>query len=683
MLYRLMKKLLFCVILSCALFSVAAQEFLVGTDSGLYNVAGVPYQIFSNIAVYSIQKNGGAYFFITDRGIMKSSDLKHYVFLSNGLPKKILKMEVNGKFQLVEKTQALKDLAFHPTDENIFVTATNSAVFLTVNGGKTWQNLGSYGNANGIKSVAVATLPDSNGTDQLTVFVGTGVYGLAWKQPSVSSIWHDANDGLAKGPESPDEISDILVCKDETGRQEIFLAQTFKGRLYKFNWKYKLAVLIDNKDKTIASAQYLDSLNYTSTVLTGIKENEVFVTPVLFPQVFSNKFYERLSQQFTESLTDIKLRSSGIFDTLQCAYIGKDVFKLHDDIALKELFTLRLNEKKSEYAKRAISKKAIYMPPHKISELDRYFALMDKNQLNALVIDMKDDWGFIRYNSKDPDILKVGAVRNTIILEDLVRRAKEKNIYLIARLVIFKDRELYSYANGAYAVKDYTSGQSWRGYDVNADGSRDYYYEYWVDPYNEAVWKYNTTIACELVSRGFDEIQFDYIRFPTDGDNLRNAYYPAKAPEMDKESAIMSFLTYARTHIKAPISIDIYGANGWYRTGARTGQEVEMLTDFVDVICPMYYPSHFAQSFLAYEPRRERPYRIYYQGSYRAKYISRNKAIIRPWAQCFFINVSYDREFYGAYYIKSQIQALHDAIDEGFSFWNTVGNYQDLPPLVE
>ena len=678
-----MKQFFFSCILLCSLLSAAAQEFLVGTDSGLYDIAGVPYQIFSNVAVYSIKKNGDVYFFITDKGIMKSKDLKRYSFLSEGLPKKTLKLEVGGKFQLVEKTQKLKDLAFHPDDENIFVTATNSAVFLTVNGGVTWQNLGSYGNANGIKSVAVATLPDAKGKTQLTVFVGTGVYGLAWKQPFVSNVWHDANDGLAKGPESPDEISDILVCKDATGRQEIFLAQTFKGRLYKFNWKYKLAVLIDNKDKTISSAKYLDSLNYTSTVLAGVKENEVFVTPVLFPQVFPNKFYNQLSRQITKSLTDIKLRSAGIFDTLQCAFIGKDVFNLHDDIELNELFTLRLNEKKSEYAERAISKRAIYMPPHKVSEFDDYLSLMKKNNLNALVIDMKDDWGIIRYNSHEPNILKVGAVKNTIILEDLVKKAKENDIYLIARLVIFKDKALYNYANGAYAVKDYTSGQSWAGYDVNKDGSRDYYYEYWVDPYNEAVWKYNAAIANELVSRGFDEIQFDYIRFPTDGDNLRNAYYPAKAPAMDKESAIMSFLSYARNHIKAPISIDIYGANGWYRTGARTGQEVEMISEFVDVICPMYYPSHFAQSFLAYEPRRERPYRIYYQGSYRTKYISRNKAIVRPWAQCFFINVSYDREFYGAYYIKSQVDALHDAIDEGFSFWNTIRNYSDLPPLTK
>jgi hypothetical protein len=135
---------------------------------------------------------------------------------------------------------------------------------------------------------------------------------------------------------------------------------------------------------------------------------------------------------------------------------------------------------------------------------------------------------------------------------------------------------------------------------------RKYYDEYWVDPFSEEVWEYNVAIARELVSRGFDEIQFDYIRFPTDGENLGNARYRWQEAGMDKESALMSFLSYARSHIQAPISIDIYGANGWYRTGARTGQDVELLARYVDVICPMFYPSHFEQGFLAYDPAEER-----------------------------------------------------------------------------
>ena len=145
-----------------------------------------------------------------------------------------------------------------------------------------------------------------------------------------------------------------------------------------------------------------------------------------------------------------------------------------------------------------------------------------------------------------------------------------------------------------------------------------------MDPFSEEVWKYNVEIGKELIKLGFDEIQFDYIRFPTDGENLADAFYRWQDEGMDKESALMSFLSYARQEIKAPISIDVYGANGWHRSGSRTGQEVEVLSDYVDVICPMYYPNHFSQNFMAYPPEIQRPYRIYYFGSYRNAVICRN-----------------------------------------------------------
>lgn len=141
-------------------------------------------------------------------------------------------------------------------------------------------------------------------------------------------------------------------------------------------------------------------------------------------------------------------------------------------------------------------------------------------------------------------------------------------------------------------------------------------------------------------------------------ENLYAARYPAQEQGMDKESAIMSFLAYAREKIHAPISIDIYGANGWYRTGARTGQEVEVLADYVDVICPMFYPSHFRQSFLAQQPAEERPYRIYQQGSYRNKIIAHNKVIIRPWTQAFYIPVSYDKSIIMKIMCSGRLSAL-------------------------
>ena len=265
-------------------------------------------------------------------------------------------------------------------------------------------------------------------------------------------------------------------------------------------------------------------------------------------------------------------------------------------------------------------------------------------------------------------------------------------MHLIARIVVFKDRNLYKQKNGAYAVWDAKNNAPWLGIrdfeKIPAENDKAeqiktiFYDEYWVDPYSEEVWEYNTAIAKELIRRGFDEIQFDYIRFPTDGRNIRDTRYRWQASGMDMESALISFLSYARKNIDAPIGIDIYGANGWYRSGTRTGQDVELMARYVDVICPMFYPSHFEQDFLAYTPIIERPYRIYFYGTYRNTVIARSQVLVRPWVQAFYLNVSFDRRFYDKDYVLRQIFGVRDAADSGYMYWNNSGRYGDLSPDI-
>ena len=202
-----------------------------------------------------------------------------------------------------------------------------------------------------------------------------------------------------------------------------------------------------------------------------------------------------------------------------------------------------------------------------------------------------------------------------------------------------------------------------------------------MDPYSEEVWAYNVAISQELIARGFDEIQFDYIRFPTDGYNLSDASYRFRDNNMNMESGLISFLRYARENIQAPIGIDIYGANGWYRSGARTGQDVEMLSHYVDVICPMFYPNHFEQNFLDYAPAAERPYRIYYFGGYRNSLLARNKVLIRPWVQAFYMNVSYDRIYYNKDYVKRKF-SVFEILNMGYMYWNNSGRYDDISPDI-
>jgi hypothetical protein len=271
--------------------------------------------------------------------------------------------------------------------------------------------------------------------------------------------------------------------------------------------------------------------------------------------------------------------------------------------------------------------------------------------------------------------------------------------------VVFKDPVLAARNNGKYAVWDARNNKPWAGYydvrrkkpqtpevfdredlieiiptaDPEYEILRTFYDERWVDPYSEDIWEYIAALSAELAARGFDEIQFDYIRFPTDGVNMGDAQYRWRDKGMDMESAIVSFLRHIRGRVTAPISIDIYGANGWYRTGARTGQEVELLAPWVDVICPMYYPSHFEQSFLAQPPEEMRPYRIYYLGTLRTARIGRRQIIVRPWVQAFYLNVSYDRKYYNLDYVRREIEGVRAAGNPGFTYWNNSGRYDDIP----
>jgi hypothetical protein len=327
-------------------------------------------------------------------------------------------------------------------------------------------------------------------------------------------------------------------------------------------------------------------------------------------------------------------------------------------------------------------KEGFYLPVNHAMDrasLRPYLELIEKRKLNMVVIDMKDDYGRLRFTPRNRELAKWGRVSRPIDIDPFLREMKDRGVYTIARLVVFKDPEAAKREGGKYAVWDGEAKIPWVGYRTGVSGEKEYYDERWVDPYSEEIWDYIASAAVELHERGFDEIQFDYIRFPTDGINLSAARYRFQDPGMDMDSAIMSFLLHVRSRLRAPISVDIYGANGWYRTGARTGQAVELLAPLVEVICPMYYPSHFEQDFLAQDPPELRPYRIYYQGTRRTRVIARNEAIVRPYVQAFYLNVAYDRKYYTPDYVRRQTEGVRDAGSGGFTYWNNSGRYDEVP----
>lgn len=683
-----------------------SQHILAGTESGLYKIVGndTPVPLWNESRVTQILRTetdlGEQWFFVTGHGLLYSTDLANFTLLGseNGLPVLTLKEYDGTNTTLVPQAKEIKDIFAHPQKGNILAAATDNTVYLSRDSGKTWEDLGFCAQTAGAKAVAVADMAVSGKTNadgslktELTVFLSHPIYGLSYIQPDKQKAqWTDITKGFDMMPTytSPDELSDIVAVTrtgaDGLPNTEIYVSQTFLPNIFRLNWEEKKGERIYHGQEP---ADTIDGLFWTGTNLLYTKPGGISLVNLTSGENIGLPSEYNLWQR---SLANVP-------EPVYSAYIPRNLSGFETGLILNELWMLKPHKIYSEYASEKLNNvKALYVPANmgrKESGQKEILSLLKQNNLNSIVIDMKDDYGLLRYDTKDPLVAEKGFVsRYAVDLDSFVERFKAEDIYLIARIVVFKDKHLASYNKGKYAVWNSSSNKQWIGIkgsqevkdeQGNVTGTETLYYdEHWVDPYCHEVWEYNVAIAKELVARGFDEIQFDYIRFPTDGTNLWRASYRWKDKGMDKESALISFLSYARKNIDAPIGIDIYGANGWYRSGTRTGQDVELLSEYVDVICPMFYPSHFGQSDMAHAPAAERPYRIYYYGTYRNSIIARNRSVIRPWAQAFYLGVSYDKRYYDANYVQRQIFGIRDAANHGYMYWNNIGRYDDIRPDI-
>ena len=274
--------------------------------------------------------------------------------------------------------------------------------------------------------------------------------------------------------------------------------------------------------------------------------------------------------------------------------------------------------------------RGIYITGETASRTSRFEELVnevDKNPLNAVVIDVKENNGIFykKYN-----------------LQEIVKQLHEKNIYVIARQVVFKDSILAK-------SKPTLMLRSREGVFAN--------------PVNEQVRNYNIDIALDVVKTGIDEIQFDYIRFPDDYHGVSNA---------KKIEAINTFLSEAKEAIKKQnpnikISADVFGYVAW-TPDIGIGQKLEDIAKYVDIICPMAYPSHYS-----YEHRKLGEYKVIEITSKTA--IERLKkaksnAEIRPWIQGFKWRANLNNQ-----YILNQVKAIRDTSCTGFMIWNAENVY--------
>ena len=681
---------------------------LVGTNEGLFAIdaAGRTTALWQGGSVKKLlpSQDGNNWFLLSNEGVYVSDDLLNWEQRNQGLPLKTIKVINDGEKDFLHIVQDLKDLKINPSDPQIMVTATREGIYLTRDGGVSWTSLGSmpYRN-NGFKAAASAFMPGPGGRVDLTVFVSNTLYGIFYIQPDrPGASWIDMSGGLERLETTPyaDEVSDIAVVLTENGVPEIYVSQTFRRRIYKLDWDQKHFNLIWSDDSVFGT---VDSLSVTARGFYFLHEgNTAFIN---FPD-----YAKHDRRDITNSIRSVQMNTrlnSGLNSIVMRENMNST---FSDFITLHELWLLNEPEPGQPIIPStsiAANREGIFIPIENLLDRTSFNQNMrdiERAGLNMIVIDMKDESGRLRFTPNNPAIAAMGTVFRPLDIDVFLPDMKERGIYTVARIVVFKDQELFQKQNGRFAVWDTRNSRPWIGYadqrrrsseitaaerasgrqffpaaDEGFEIVRSFYNEHWLDPYSEEVWEYIALICEELQERGIDEIQFDYIRFPTDGDNLVNAGYRWRDEGMDMESAILSFLRHVRPRISIPISIDIYGANGWYRTGARTGQEVEILVPWVDVICPMYYPSHFEQTFLAQSPPQLRPWRIYYHGTLRTDRIARGQTIVRSWAQAFYLNVSYDRQYYNRDYVRLQIEGVWQAGSGGYTYWNHGGRYADIP----
>jgi hypothetical protein len=300
---------------------------------------------------------------------------------------------------------------------------------------------------------------------------------------------------------------------------------------------------------------------------------------------------------------------------------------------------------------------AVYLPAHKcsdrkISELIHY---ADIANLNAVVIHVKDPFGKISWKSNHPIARAMGTRDFDGSLERIVKRLKDNHIWTIAKIDIFVDHQLVSKYPEMGLINTQTDS-SWA--DQNG--------LFWANPYDRRVWDYNITLCKELIAFGFDEIQFDYIRFPSDG-NLAAIHYPFSSNNLTKSKSIGRFLKTAYTELKpldVVISVDVFGLTAWKTTDFGVGQVLEEIAPYVDVICPMFYPSHFPVGFLGKKVPGDYPLEIMELSMKRIQ--KRTSKKIRPWIQGF---------WYKPEKIMAQLDGVANAGASSWAVWNPSANY--------
>jgi hypothetical protein len=305
--------------------------------------------------------------------------------------------------------------------------------------------------------------------------------------------------------------------------------------------------------------------------------------------------------------------------------------------------------------------------------------LMDTTELNAMVIDIKDDFGDLTYMPAEDSPLKKLNIGNPYMKNprEMLEVLEENQIYPIARVVVFKDSAL---ANAKPELSFVDGSEVWK----NGRG------ESFVNPFMKEVWDYNVEVAIEAAKMGFQEIQFDYVRFPEGFENRADTlkYGMGEYESSDADSvqrrvhAVTDFVAYAREMLKpynVKVSVDIFGYAATLPEAPGIGQNFGKISENVDVISSMIYPSHWTSYFGISKPDLE-PYKLvqeYAKAENATLAKLENAPISRPWLQDFTASYlgSGNYQKYGAAEVQAQILALNEAGIKEYLLWNAGNRY--------
>jgi hypothetical protein len=308
------------------------------------------------------------------------------------------------------------------------------------------------------------------------------------------------------------------------------------------------------------------------------------------------------------------------------------------------------------------------------NRLSKLLGIADSTEINTFVIDVKDEKG-MRYRTSLPLQQQIGGEVTMSNLKAVVDTVEAHGVWTVARIVVFKDPML-SQARPQWSIKN-PDGALWRDKAGNT----------WVSAWDPNVWEYNIQIAEEVLKAGFDEVQFDYVRFPEPFPSLPRQIHPNE--KGDRTEAIVAFLEKAKPRIRAlggVMSADLFGLSPNDPKDVQIGQQWERIMAHADHVLPMTYPSHYLPTHLKGIPRpNEMPYETVFasvgMGVIRADRMraeGKPAARIIPWLQAFSAPWVTKNFPYGTEQAAAQIRAVHDVGLEDWIFWHPGSKYEHI-----